>query len=73
MDSRFRGYDVIFGGDGVRRGLCPNATTPAEPVQRGCEKDVENRGNELGNSFGVNKNVEKLTQNELVLHARRSN
>jgi len=47
----------------------------AESRDRGkeaCEKDVENRGNELNNSFGINKIVKKRAQNELISHAEKS-
>jgi hypothetical protein len=32
---------------------------PRIEEKRTCEKDVKNRGNELNNSFGINKSVKK--------------
>jgi hypothetical protein len=33
--------------------------SPRIEEKRTCEKDVKNRGNELNNSFGINKSVKK--------------
>jgi hypothetical protein len=33
--------------------------SPRSEEKRTCEKDVKNRGNELNNSFGINKSVKK--------------
>jgi hypothetical protein len=80
MDSRLRGNDVIFGGAGVHRSKRPRASTeklacgvPGSRKRGRAEKMLKIAGTNSTTPLESTKVSKKRTQNELILHAKKSN